>query len=94
MTLGLFVPRSFVYELEVFEIVVLHEIRKVSNIPVIMLTALDDEYGLTVSIPKDMTKGMFGGEYIQQAAHEMREWEKKDPYTGWSNDRTFVRRKA
>lgn len=24
-------------------------------------------HGLTVSIPKNMTKGMFGGEYIQQA---------------------------
>ena len=51
-------------------------------------------HGLTVSIPKNMTKGMFDGEYIQQAAHEMGEWEKKDPYTGWNNDRTFVRRKA
>ena len=29
---------------EMSGIVVLHEIRKVSNIPVIMLTALDDEY--------------------------------------------------
>ena len=29
---------------EMSGIVVLHEIRKISNIPVIMLTALDDEY--------------------------------------------------
>ena len=35
---------------EMSGIVVLHEIRKVSNIPVIMLTALDDEYkGLVLS---------------------------------------------
>ena len=51
-------------------------------------------HGLTVSIPKNMTKGMFGGECIQQAAHEMGEWEKKDPYTGGNNDCTFVRRKT
>ena len=32
------------YSRKVLDIVVLHEIRKISNIPVIMLTALDDEY--------------------------------------------------
>ena len=40
---------------EMSGIVVLHEIRKVSNIPVIMLTALDDEYTQSNTVLKEVS---------------------------------------
>ena len=44
---------------EMSGIVVLHEIRKISNIPVIMLTALDDEYTQSNSFDEIYNKALF-----------------------------------
>ena len=49
---------------EMSGIVVLHEIRKISNIPVIMLTALDDEYTQSNSFDgsrQDLCANLFAG---------------------------------
>ena len=55
---------------EMSGIVVLHEIRKVSNIPVIMLTALDDEYTQSNSFDEmaDFPIGNIDNKYIARVA--------------------------